>query len=127
MLSLELDDVSGKVDRMLIAYDKDERMIGHKGLGIQWQRHGNTSCICGEEEITDNIQRSGYEKIEGNLQLTPAASQPISLTSMKVLCCTLVILVPMGDSSKMLLKSAASENIALMPSCRRDRKRYTWN
>lgn len=61
------------------------------------------------------------EEWERHLQLTPAASQPISLTSMKVLCCTLVILVPMGDSSKMLLKSAASENMALMPSYRRER------
>lgn len=47
----------------------------------------------------------------------PAASQPISFTSMKVLCCTLVMRVPMGESWKMLLKSAASENMALMPSC----------
>lgn len=55
-----------------------------------------------------------------NLQLMPAASQPISLTSMKVLCCSFVMRVPMGDSSKMLLKSAAVENMELMPSCRRD-------
>lgn len=45
VLSLEFDNVSGEVDCMLITYDEDERMIGHKGLGIQWQRHGHTSGI----------------------------------------------------------------------------------
>lgn len=41
----ELDNVSGEVNRVLIAYEEHKWMIGHEGLGIQRQRHGHPSSI----------------------------------------------------------------------------------